>query len=545
MHKIKFRLVIVFLFIGSVSFAGIGKPYDNLYIISVGVNKYQKPFNKLEGCVSDAVKIESKALHDFPLIGKGKIFSFLYTDESATYDSIKKAFMFVSKNARPKDVFVFYFAGYSIKVDTFGHAIVPFIGNAGDSTLNLIKQSKELLSLKKIAEWMEGVQAEKQLIISEAGSGKGFANDLISELFEQNPLLASADKRDRMIVTTKGMGLEGLHCSGSDERITGGPLTYYLSLMDNIFASSRRFEYDLYKIETACNCCYNSIYSAVFLEQDYTDILVRQNLRSAGRGISINHAPDNAGSSDHIGKTYGLFIATDNYQGRPDWNDLKNPVNDAAAISEIMETKFGCQVTRIYNKPLDTILSILIKYKHVLDSNDKLLLFIAGHGYYSEDLSDGYIVLNDSKPLNADVNLTGYLPMAKLNRLLDNFKAKNIFVIFDICFGAYFDFNAKDVALNDYSELLSDITPDELIKRKDKYCSRIYLASGKSEVPDYWKNSSAHSPFAGKIISVLNEEQPFITPGIIYRKLEGNITEPYLKEFGRNDTRGDFLLKKK
>ena len=126
---------------------------------------------------------------------------------------------------------------------------------------------------------------------------------------------------------------------------------------------------------------------------------------------------------------------------------------------------------------------------------------------------------------------------------MDEFSNKHIFAIFDVCFGAYFDMNAKDLSLSDYKEGTGDISVDELIKRKSDYVSRIYLSSGKGEVPDYWKNSSDHSPFANKLIEVLENEKSFLTPGKIYKGLEGNITEPVLKYFGKQDTRGDFIMK--
>lgn len=54
-----------------------------------------------------------------------------------------------------------------------------------------------------------------------------------------------------------------------------------------------------------------------------------------------------------------------------------------------------------------------------------------------------------------------------------------------------------------------------------------------------------HSPFADKLIKSLNSETDFINPSKIYSALEGNITQPFLKQFGKHDERGDFLLKVK
>jgi hypothetical protein len=187
----------------------------------------------------------------------------------------------------------------------------------------------------------------------------------------------------------------------------------------------------------------------------------------------------------------------------------------------------------------------IIEYKKSVGINDNVLIFFAGHGYYDKDYSDCFIAFKDSKPLEEDFRRNTYLSMATLNRVLDNFPNKKIFAIFDICFGAYFDLNAKDLSLTDYKEVSFDISLDEFIKRKSEYTSRIYLASGKGEVPDYWTSSLNHSPFANKLISVLENESSFLTPGKIYKYLEGNITEPVLKQFGKHEAKSDFFMKVK
>ena len=80
------------------------------------------------------------------------------------------------------------------------------------------------------------------------------------------------------------------------------------------------------------------------------------------------------------------------------------------------------------------------------------------------------------------------------------------------------------------------------IREKDKNISRIVLASGQYEVFDYWKDSQKHSPFASKLIKALQEENEFISPGKIFSYVQGNATTPILKQFGKHETRGDFLL---
>ena len=134
------------------------------------------------------------------------------------------------------------------------------------------------------------------------------------------------------------------------------------------------------------------------------------------------------------------------------------------------------------------------------------------------------------------------MQMASLNRIIDNIPAKNVFVIFDVCFGATFDLNAQDIDPNRYQKTDLDVSMAEFIDRQNEKTSRIFLASGRYEVPDYWSNSLNHSPFADKLINFLSSEDVFVSPGKLISIMEGNATAPILKQFGKHEAGADFLL---
>ena len=284
-------------------------------------------------------------------------------------------------------------------------------------------------------------------------------------------------------------------------------------------------------------------YFSIYEEQHYKKILLNSLKRSNSRGAEVYQEDDvPIEELTEEPKTYALIIATNNYQGKPSWKNLKNPINDAESVANIFSKKYNAETVKIYNKPKDTVLYEILRLKKRLREQDKLIMFIAGHGYYSQEYADGYVVFTDSKALESDFSLASYMQMASLNRMIDNLVPKNVFVIFDICFGASFDLNARDLSLSDYKELQSDISLEEFIKRKSESYSRIFLASGRYEVPDYWKDITNHSPFAEKLLAALSGEMKFVSPGKLYVTLEGNVTEPFLKQFGRHDERGDFLV---
>jgi len=560
--------VILFLACCSIyAIAGIqreGSVPGKVFAISIGIDRYSAEGYLTENCVKDATALADKLIHDCPRrtyseilkhdssrydanLGWQKWFlvdtviCILLKDDNATLENIRKAFQHVILEARPYDHFIFYFGGISIeRPGTNETFLVPFLDKGFDRQ-NI--QFDKLVSLDELAKFMEQVQCKNQLILSEAGYGNSFAQNLISSLFEANPLIAAGELRNRIIITTKGFGYDDLKCPSFPLGGHGPLMTYILANENllNAFTDLPAYELSLVRTEVECPA-FGKKYFSIYEEEKYRQFILSNYQKMNSRGAQILQ-PEELNEPEGPGKVYALLIASNLYEDGSAWNNLKNPCKDAEAVAYLLESKYKVQVIKVFNQPKDSVLLNLIKIKKTMGEQDKLIFFIAGHGYFDGNYSDGFIVFTDSRnPIN-DPSLDSYLQMASLQRLLDNVKAKNVFAIFDICFGASFDLQARDEEVDDYRDLERDISLDEFIKRKDEYTSRIFLASGRYEVPDYWKDSQSHSPFADKLIKALQEEDEFISPGKIYRKMEGNITEPFLKYFGRHDTRGDFLIK--
>jgi len=535
----------------------------NIFIISVGIDTYEEPFYRLKNSAKDSKALVDKIVNDNPhrthkdiqdyinQHGRGSgegnaidsTFTFLLNNENANLDSIKEAFSMVASLATPYDYFIFYFGGVSIELTETETVLIPFLDESFDSIEEI--PPNQLLTLNELARMMELIQCENQLIISEAGMGSVFAKNLMSELFESNPLIAIGTDRNRIIITTKSYGFDNCICE--DSVINHGPLTYFILNSGNIlnaFKHIDNYEFDLVKSEIECNILQNKKYVAIYEERYFRNIFISNYQKSLSRGPkTVISSKKQKKVQDKEVKIYGLIVATNEYRDQTEWGNLDNPIVDAEEVSSILETKYNVEIHKLYNKPKDSLLMEILKLRSIMDTTDKFFLFIAGHGYYSNDWADGYLVFSDSKSLSDDFNLNSYLNMAKLERMLDHMPSKNLFVVFDVCFGASFNLNSKDLTLNDYQKLEMDISIDTLDKRKSKYKSRIFLASGRYEVPDYWNNSRNHSPFAAKLIASLKEEDSFITPGKIYDRLEGNATEPFLKYFGMHESRADFILK--
>ena len=545
----------------------------NVHVISIGINNYGQYLDNLEfeNCASDATRIVKKINKDFtPQINRiiarvldrdtltkisrdsiidkldVKVHSHLLLNQEATLDNIKRAFKEVIKNSTSDDYFVFYFAGFTVQVTNQETIIVPYESNLNDIDYkNYIKNYKKYdnLHLKELAQYMNQISANKQLIITESGSGSDFVENLQAALFESNVDIAMNIERERIILSTIGWGQDSSKCARNM-----GPLMKYIEDSGNVldvFHGYLDYEYKLNKSELNCSPN-NSRYYYLAREKNYTKMLSRHFNKQYGTRGSLAKNIKTKKSEKGDSEVYGLIIATNEYNNnQTSWGNLKNPINDANAISDVLESKFSVKVKKLYNKTRSVIEKGVIELKHQMDENDKLLVFIAGHGYFSEDYGQGYLVTTDCVSLEDENSLSNYLPMNTLYSLLDSFSSKQIFTVFDVCYGASFELNGKEIPVENYVNTTFDNGIEKYIEEVDKSYARIMMASGQYEVFDYWKDSQKHSPFADKFIKALNKEKDFISPGKIFSYVRGNATTPILKRFGKHEVTGDFLLKVK
>ncbi|MFT5512471.1 MAG: hypothetical protein ACI8SE_000869 [Bacteroidia bacterium] len=315
----------------------------------------------------------------------------------------------------------------------------------------------------------------------------------------------------------------------------------------NVFSTRYyNYELELYAAQEKCPSRSANRYFKVYYEKDYAAIIKRivgqaTNSRGGKTTKPVNDYTNE--KEDAPAKTYGLFIATDEYAPHSNWQSLSNPINDARSVSEILKEKYGVEIITYYNAKIDDVWKGMDELFDKIREKDKLVVFIAGHGYYESKTGTAALPLSDSKSSYDDFRLTTYLEFSYLRQRLDNLPTKNVFAIFDVCFGANFDANAHDLPIAQYESKLQDIDLVKFDDRMNEEKTRIFIASGKYEVPDYWNNSLDHSPFAAKLIHGLKKEKQFVTPTKLYGYATANATKPELKYFGQHHTHSDFVLK--
>jgi tetratricopeptide (TPR) repeat protein len=189
------------------------------------------------------------------------------------------------------------------------------------------------------------------------------------------------------------------------------------------------------------------------------------------------------------GRNFLLIIAIDDYQS---WPKLKNAVNDASSVKDVLTKKYRFVpdfMYELYNSDAskEKLRNVLIKIKQDITENDNLVIYYAGHGDYNTDFNEGAWIPYDAK-LNSSAD---YLSNSTLLSYLKSLQSRHIFLIADACFsGSLFVSDAE-------------VTYQE---NNDKLKSRWALSSGNLEyVAD--GAGAEHSPFAKFLVQALNDNK--------------------------------------
>jgi hypothetical protein len=226
---------------------------------------------------------------------------------------------------------------------------------------------------------------------------------------------------------------------------------------------------------------------------------------------------------------FALLIGVSEYQ-HDEITDLDNPIKDAVSLYNVLLSKYTFDKENIIflkNPTQAELISTLDNLGNKLTTNDNLLIFYAGHGYWDEKTKVGYWFPSDASR-NSKVN---WFSNSTLRDLLGGIQARHTILIADACFsGAIFKSRAAFTAPQGIQKLyelpsrkamtsgiFSQEVPDEsqfikyLVKRLDenteKYLtSEVLFSTFKSAV----MNNSTNVPQYGVIQNVGDEGGDFI-----------------------------------
>jgi hypothetical protein len=111
--------------------------------------------------------------------------------------------------------------------------------------------------------------------------------------------------------------------------------------------------------------------------------------------ITIEYTPPVVTLADRIAeqsKYFGLIIGIENYRDE-NIPDLENPIRDAEKVYNALITHYTFDPENIHmlrDATRDDLIRALDELAHAVTSDDNLLIFYAGHGWWDEEANNGY-----------------------------------------------------------------------------------------------------------------------------------------------------------
>ncbi len=225
-----------------------------------------------------------------------------------------------------------------------------------------------------------------------------------------------------------------------------------------------------------------------------------------------------------LGDNYALLIGIDEYDF---WTNLDNAIRDAENVAKALEGKdFNIDLLR--NPTTFDILDKLEEYaRKDFNSNDQLLVYFAGYGFFDSLDGKGYLICKNSVN-EPKVNAT-YLSYDVIKSILNNIPVSDIFMLMDAVKG-----RGEPLPISGnhpiFTSLGDNPEPDELNSVLPK--TRIGVLSG---MENYRWNLSYNggSPLSKAFISYLsNTNDQGFSWLELFEEFEGIHPKPIYVEFG-------------
>lgn len=223
------------------------------------------------------------------------------------------------------------------------------------------------------------------------------------------------------------------------------------------------------------------------------------------KGLNVAQAM----KSVEVGNYYGLVIGIDQYSG--DWPMLKNAVNDAKSVAELLSAKYTFQYMKTLYDGEATRDNILKEFETLLQKvkeNDNVLIYYSGHGEYIQSMDKGFWVPVDA----TGKSISKYISNEDIKAFLTGIHSKHTLLVTDACFSGDI-FRGKTMTI-----------PYE---NSTKYYSKMYSLSSRKALtsgglePVMDKGKDNHSVFAYYFLQALkNNNEKYLDAGQIFDLLK-------------------------
>lgn len=216
-----------------------------------------------------------------------------------------------------------------------------------------------------------------------------------------------------------------------------------------------------------------------------------------------------------FGKYYALIIANQEYEHI---DSLKTPHADAKRAKQILEGKFGFQVTMVLDGNNSTIMKAINDMDARLGEADNLLIFYAGHGsrIKAGGIESGYWLPSNATPPPDD---TFWVSNEFVSRHLAYVKAKRVLVVADSCYAGLLSSEPGHLFMGDKQTFSDDYIRYKLPKK-----SRLLLSSG-GDLPVLDNGGNGHSVFARAFLDALDSVTGVISGPELFLKIRDQVTE--------------------
>jgi hypothetical protein len=188
---------------------------------------------------------------------------------------------------------------------------------------------------------------------------------------------------------------------------------------------------------------------------------------------------------------HALVIGVSDYTGTG-WPQLGTASADAKAIGDILRSRYGFNVMELTDRKATrgNILRTLDQLMNLTD-DDALLIYFAGHGFYDDQMDEGYWIPYGAQRSRMELPAKeDWIWNSSISRVLSATPAKHVLLVADTCYGGSL-FRGEDV---------SDKS-NQWYQRAMKVPSRYLITSGNLE--PVLDSGIRHSVFAQEILTFL------------------------------------------
>ena len=192
--------------------------------------------------------------------------------------------------------------------------------------------------------------------------------------------------------------------------------------------------------------------------------------------------------------------------------DLKNAERDARAVANLLQSRYGMQVTMVIDGTREGIWGALGAIIDMAGPDDNVLVYYAGHGKLDERPEKQYV---EGYWLPVDSSLSNeayWINTDDINKFMKRANARHILVIADSCYAGSQFRSAPDV-----------VERRELLERLNQKKARVLLTSGGREDKALEAGFGDHSVFAQVLLDNLASNQRVILSSELFEMVRPSV----------------------